>query len=93
MAEPSGRVQIQILTEQKQTAGWFDAEMFETSDTSIPPNWAASIVEGGLIELAPARWTARGFWELYYDGDPQARRVFDEELCDILRPSPQTDHS
>ena len=86
-AVPGGRVQVQILTEDGQSAGWFDAAMFMTSDASVPPNWIVNIRDGGELELTPARWAAPGFWESFYDGDPQARSAFAEELSIILAAS------
>jgi hypothetical protein len=58
--------------------------MFMTTNAAVPSNWTVHIGEGGVITLAPARWTVPGFWELFYDGDPGARRIFDEELSVIL---------
>jgi hypothetical protein len=84
LAAPGGRVQVQILTEDRQSAGWFDAAMFMTSDASVPPNWIVKIGDGGQLEMAPARWAAHGFWESFYDGDQQARSTFAEELAIIL---------
>jgi hypothetical protein len=84
LAAPAGRVQVQILTEDGRSAGWFDAAMFMTSDSSVPSNWVVSIGECGEFELGPARWAAPGYWESFYDGDPQARVIFAEELSVIL---------
>jgi hypothetical protein len=58
--------------------------MFMTSDVSIPPNWIVTIGDGGELEMAPARWTRSGFWESFYDGDPEAGSAFAEELAIIL---------
>jgi len=90
LAVPDGRVQLQILTDDGQNAGWFDAAMFMTSDASVPPNWAVRIGEGGELEMAPTRWSTPGFWESFYDGDPHARRVFAEELSVILASAAST---
>jgi hypothetical protein len=88
LAAPGERVQLQILTEDGQSAGWFDAAMFMTSDASVPPNWIVKIGDGGELEMAPARWTRSGFWESFYDGDPEARSAFAEELSIILATAP-----
>jgi hypothetical protein len=88
LAAPGQRVQLQILTEDGQSAGWFDAAMFMTSDASVPPNWIAKVGDGGELEMAPARWTRSGFWESFYDGDPEARSAFAEELSIILSGGP-----
>jgi hypothetical protein len=90
LAVPGGRVQVQILTEDGQSAGWFDAAMFMTSDASIPPNWIVRIGDGGELEMTPARWTTPGFWELFYNGDSGARSAYADEISIILAAATST---
>lgn len=79
-AVPDGEARVMIVTDDGKSVGWFDSQMFMTSDSSLPPNWTAKIGEGGVIDLAPAAWHAPGFWESYFDRDPGAERTFDAEL-------------
>ncbi|MGJ9422940.1 hypothetical protein [Aeromicrobium sp. CF3.5] len=78
-AQAPGRVQLQLVNDTG-SLGWFDANCFLTVDSAIPENWSARVVEGGALELAPQAWLASGFWEKYYDGDPDARESVDQEL-------------
>ncbi|MGN6686445.1 MAG: hypothetical protein ACTHK1_02795 [Actinomycetales bacterium] len=82
-ATPEGSVQLQVVTDDGRSLGWFESAMFMTTDGAIPPNWVARIGDRGAVELAPARWLVPGFWESFYDLDPGARRVFEEELAAI----------
>jgi hypothetical protein len=36
------------------------------------------------VELLPEPWTQPRFWERYYDGDPDAVRIFEEETRKIV---------
>jgi len=84
LAEPGGRVQLQILTDDGRSLGWFDSTNFMTVDGSIPSNWTTRVGEGGTLELAPAVWLAPGFWEAYYDGDLTAADAVAAEIRTIL---------
>jgi hypothetical protein len=83
LAEPGGRVQLQVLTDDRSLA-WFDSTNFMTVDGRLPGNWSIRIGEGGALELAPAVWLAPGFWEAYYDGDVTAADAVADELRTIL---------
>jgi len=61
----------------------WDAEMFATTDASIPSNWVATVVDGGFFVLGPERWRD-GFWERYFDDDAAAVAVFEEERAKTL---------
>ena len=84
LAEPGGRVQLQVLTDDGRSLGWFDSTNFMTVDDCIPSNWTARVGEGGVLELAPAVWLAPGFWEAYYDGDAEVADAVAVELRTIL---------
>jgi hypothetical protein len=60
----------------------FDASMFLTVSDRIPKNWTARVDEGGTIEIAPSAWHDSGFWERYFDNDPEALTTFESELQD-----------
>jgi hypothetical protein len=82
LAAPGRDVKLQILNDE-HSAGLFVSEMFLTTDASMPSNWIAKVSEGGLLELAPERWHKPGFWESYYDRDPEAVKIFDEDTSVI----------
>ena len=82
LAVPDRRVTLRVLGEDNSVALW-DAEMFEVVDGTIPPNWVASVGPSGDLSLAPRRWLAGGFWEAFFDHDPDAISSFDHELAVI----------
>jgi hypothetical protein len=51
--------------------------MFTTVDERIPPNWVVRARDDGILKLAPAAWLEPGFWERYFDLDPEAIATFE----------------
>jgi len=66
--------------------GLWSSEMFETTDDSIPTNWTAVVSDAGFLTIRPERWRV-GFWERYFDDEPEATAIFDEELAIMLAQS------
>lgn len=83
-ATPGGPVELQVLSDDERTPGWFNSAMFLVVDASFPPNWTMAIDEDGALEMTPARWAAPGFWGSFFDGEPTARRIYEEELPQLL---------
>lgn len=84
LAEFGGRIQLNLLTDDGQSLGWFGSDCFLTLDPAIPPSWSSRIREGGTLELAPHDWLSEGFWERYYEGNPAAQESVDRELAILL---------
>ncbi len=59
---------------------WWPSEMFMTTDAELPSTWVAQVGEGGVLRMGPAAFLTEGFWERYFDQEPEAMRVFDEQL-------------
>ncbi|TCC48813.1 hypothetical protein E0H75_19770 [Kribbella capetownensis] len=83
-AEAGGRVQLQLVTDDKDTLGWFDAGCFVCVEGDVPSTWVVRLGEKGLLELGPEAWLAPGFWEAYYDGDASAADAVESQLAAIL---------
>ena len=76
-----GRVtKLRVLTDDNRTPILADAAMFAATSEPLPPNWVATIREGGVLELGPRRWLQLGFWEQYFDGDLNAVATFQDEI-------------
>jgi hypothetical protein len=84
LAEPRGRVQLQILTNDGHSLGWFDSDCFLVVDATLPHTWVARLGEDGKLEFAPEAWLTPGFWESFYDGDPTAVELVDSALRRLL---------
>ncbi|WP_322747570.1 MULTISPECIES: hypothetical protein [unclassified Frankia] len=84
LACPGRRIELQIVGDDVRAPGLWDSEMFMTVDDRLPSNWVAKVGEGGVVELAPRRWLEPGFWEAYFDRDPDAVAAYEDELRQIL---------
>lgn len=82
-ATPDRRFSVRLDLEG-QTPGLWDSEMFETTDPTIPSVWIAQLSDRGSLRLAPPRWLVPGFWEDYFDGEPDAVAAFEEDRALIL---------
>ena len=65
----------------------FNADQFVTVDDKIPSNWAVLLDESGNLNMAPRKWLRPGFWEDYFNFDPEAERHFESELAKIIEES------
>lgn len=54
------------------------SSQFDVVSDVLPSIWKAHSVPYKFFELAPASWTVPGFWEAYFDGDPEAETAFRE---------------
>jgi hypothetical protein len=80
---------VQIMDDQGPGPGFYRLDQFDLVDGSVPAIWVASKMPGGSeLSLEPAAWTPVGFWERYFDGDPEARALFKQELAKLASDGP-----
>ena len=60
---------------------------FATTSEIMPKNWRIRIDTESLMLVGPEAWMTDGFWERYYDGESEARRIFEVELKIVLEGS------
>ena len=75
-------IHFRIQTDRTGSPGLWDSRLFETVEADIPADWIASIDDAGNLTLGPAAWQRLGFWEDYFDGDPEAVRTYEQ----VVRP-------
>jgi len=85
-ARPGGNSSLRIHHADESPAIW-DSAMFESADPTVPSVWVAQLSESGSLRLAPPGWLERGFWERYFDDEPDAVAIFEADLAAILRES------
>ena len=81
------RTRLRLIGEEP-TPALFEPSMFEVASSVIPPNWVAVSPEPGYLSLAPLSWSVSGFWERFFDGDPDAVANFNAERIRIIEADP-----
>lgn len=66
----------------------FRLDQFEIVTQNIPNSWIVTWDKDGSLHLRPGRWSQPGFLERYYDKDPEAIRIFEEERRKIIEADP-----
>lgn len=85
----SRRNMVRIMDDHGPGPGIYRLEQFDLVDGSIPAIWVARKTHrGDGLSLEPEAWTPVGFWERYFDGDPEARAVFEQELAKLTSGEP-----
>ena len=75
---------LRLIGDGRNGLALFPLEQFEIVSSNIPAAWVIRW-EKGVFELSPEPWNQPGFWERYYERDPDAIRVFEEESRRIIQ--------
>ncbi|MFH8400471.1 hypothetical protein ACH4E9_23960 [Streptomyces anulatus] len=75
---------IEFTESNLRQSGLFDSRAFTITSHTLPPTWKYFQLESGSFSLCPESWNAPGFWEAYYDGNPRAITVYEDERAEIL---------
>ena len=86
--DTNGKWLLRLVGDGLNGVALFSLDQFEMTSSKIPPSWIIWWRKNGLFELAPEPWTRPGFWEDFYDGKPEARRIFEEERGKIIDAGP-----
>lgn len=57
----------------------FEPELFEITEAARPAGWVSETIEGDEY-AGPAEFSGVGFWEDYFEQDPDARAAFSRYL-------------
>jgi hypothetical protein len=76
------------LVGEEETPALFEPEMFEVVSPRIPPSWVVTSPRSGCLSLEPEAWSAVGFWERFFDGEPEAIASFKGEQAKIIAADP-----
>jgi hypothetical protein len=66
------------LIGDEPTPALFELDMFEIVSSTIPSVWVITSPKSGWFSLAPEPWSRPGFWEEFYDREPEAMACFEE---------------
>ncbi len=76
---PERVVAYRIATRQG-TPALFEASLFAITDPRADEAWVVQYNDAGDVELVPEPWSAPGFWEDFFDGNPGAVARYHEVL-------------
>jgi hypothetical protein len=82
-----GQTRLRLVGEEP-TPALFEPEMFEVVSPAIPPTWVVTSPKPGCLSIAPDAWSGAGFWERFFDGEPEAVAAFKEEQAKIVAADP-----
>jgi hypothetical protein len=78
-----GSIRYRLMGDDQHTPAIHNAEQFDIVSSEISSGWVFQIYPSLAWSLGPAAWAKKGFWEAYFDGDNEAKAIFDEELLAI----------
>jgi hypothetical protein len=81
LAVPGNGIRFRIVADNGRTPILEDSSLFRASNVALPISWVASVSADGVLEIGPARWLTRGYWERYFDRDEEAVAIFEEEVA------------
>jgi hypothetical protein len=83
-----GTLKIRLMGKEQNTPVLFDIRDFEIVSPILPPSWVLFSYPSGVFELTPKAWTEKGFWDAYFEHDPNAMVLFEEERRKIIEADP-----
>lgn len=77
LTKPDCTFTFRIIDKSGRTSVW-PADLFTMIDNSIPDAWIIRARPCNTVALTYPAFARAGFWEDYFDGDPEAEAAFDE---------------
>jgi hypothetical protein len=84
VALPGREVLLRLEGDKPGSPGLWESSLFETVDTGIPASWSAHVDEDGNLSIGPDAWRRQGFWDDFFDDDPEAVREY-HALAELAR--------
>jgi hypothetical protein len=78
-AAPGREVNLQFVGDDGSVPAIRSSVQFVTTSSTLPSNWQVEVRQGGYLRLAPASWLRSGFWDDYFDRQPDAVAEFDAQ--------------
>jgi hypothetical protein len=82
--DTDGVWKVRLVSDEPNGIAVFRLDQFEVVSPHLPHNWIVVWGKDGFFELTPEPWSRFGFWELYYEHDLEAVKLFDIEYKRIL---------
>jgi hypothetical protein len=79
---------LRLAGDGEDAVGLFQLDQFEIVSAKIPSTWIARWNDRGGFLLTTETWSQLGYWDRYYDRDPEARKAFEDERTRIVQEDP-----
>ena len=86
--DPRRKWLLRVLGNGSDGVGIFRLEQFEIVSTKVPDAWIVDLNTDGDLTLTTEDWNKPGFWDAYYDRDPNARKKFEDGKRKIVDGDP-----
>ena len=77
-----------LMSNNNSTPAIFDAQQFEVVSNKIPDEWCFDFVSPNYVGITPKAWIHDGFWEDYFNGEPEAEKIFRETRDRLIADDP-----
>ena len=74
------RVTAYRIVTRQGTPALFQASLFDITDPRVDRTWVAQCTDLGDTDLVPGPWNFPGFWESFFNGQPEAVALYQEVL-------------
>ena len=69
---------FRVMSDDGFTPILADWREFKLVSSRLSATWIGSLDRNGNLMLAPKAWTRPGFWEEYFDREPEAMKQFEQ---------------
>lgn len=80
----NGVIEYRLMADDGYTPALFRASQFTIVCSALPSNWIINCEQNSYFELAPESWVQAGFWEEYFDREPNTVAIFETEKDRII---------
>jgi hypothetical protein len=80
LALPGRSIKFRVLSDDGRTPILADSSLFAAPAQPLPESWAGTVTQDGVLELGPRPWLETGFWERFFDHEPDAVQGFHREV-------------
>ncbi|MNV94797.1 hypothetical protein D3C71_1896250 [compost metagenome] len=70
---------ILLWSGKQQVSALFPTSEFSIVDNRLPRSWVVKSTSEGFFSLAPESWHREDFWEMFYEDNPEAIKIFEYE--------------
>jgi len=79
---------LRLVGDGSNGVALFLLKQFKIVSSQVSPTWITTWDKDDFLIMSPAAWTEPEFWVRYYDGEPNAVRIFEEERRKIIDADP-----